>query len=111
HRTYLAREPRQHHVEHQSAIEFLPRRGVLKCAAGGAGRAIATGLRTLLYSRRTPDTATDTGRAAFRCTQGIGTCYFAFTAKGNRMTDYSDYFEEVIQAHVAIEQWFNGTAT
>ena len=27
------------------------------------------------------------------------------------MTDYSDYFEEVIQAHVAIEQWFNGTAT
>ncbi|MCX7079719.1 MAG: DUF4440 domain-containing protein [Pseudomonas sp.] len=27
------------------------------------------------------------------------------------MTDYSDYFEEVIQAHVAIEQWFAGTAT
>ena len=22
------------------------------------------------------------------------------------MTDYSDYFDEVIQAHVAIEQWF-----
>ncbi|MFW0758809.1 DUF4440 domain-containing protein [Pseudomonas sp. H11T01] len=27
------------------------------------------------------------------------------------MTDYNDYFEEVIQAHIAIEQWFAGTAS